>query len=946
MTKSMSALSVLRAALLGTSALVLFQPSEVAARVGVTSATDGDPLGKPPGANERVLRIGIDVQANEVVTTSANDRAHLVFLDGTSVTVGPNARLTIDKFVYDPATKTGELSLTAGQGVFRLVGGKISKSKPITITTPSSTIGIRGGITIFQVTSVQTVSTFVFGDRMTVTGQGQTQVATRPGTQVTTNSGTPPGVPTLVPQGALTNSIGQLEGQGQGGQTQGGGTADQGAQSFSSTNSGNPNTGNPPPPSPPPSSNPNDKAVSDSKDTPPPPTTTTTVSTRVIVSQGRYLKDKPHIQGTFNPNSLAAQRDPVNNQALQSNQTITDTTTTTNGASTTTSTIAVTAADGTTTLVLPWQLDSKLAFVGTTASGPADGIGVISKTGDFFLYVLTNRSDGKKFGVFGGVPTPNASFPTSGPGRHTFVNAGNNGNLPFAPDLIGADQALKNAATVSDLYSYFSQRLSYTTGTSTPEKAAISLQATISVTGVGANQKSYMGGFIGDYFKDYQTNSYFSSGAYVASYRGSGSDNRIGRVTSAISTADIGTGAAAGNAIYGPNADYMVFMTDALSTVMVGTTPTTTRTSQLALAQPYDNLTGQEYFTLNAAVKSTQPAGTNTRTDRAMKGFVGGLIESRDASANNVPGNFSTRVMANGAPDDVTINTSATNNRVSGTIVLRDFAATGGSGPVATFELGGVTGPRGATSAFIDDKIYGMRDQRDDVLRPSKVSLNGTDTAINSRTILVSAGTVPLEGAGQFWQQQGVTPCTCEFLSWGFWSGDVRYDSAISGFKAVGERDRMNLNTYVVGTMSTLAQLNAQTGTATYTGHMIGNVKWGANSYIAAGSASHAWNFGSMTGQWNSSFDGLTATGNTALVNGGPGFTAPLAVTAPTGSGTFTNGNSGLNGAFFSTGPLATGVNGAIGQAGNFTLNGTRAPVGGPAAPYQAGGTFALQRQP
>ena len=54
-----------------------------ASQVGVTSATDGDPLGKPPSENERVLRIGIDVQANEVVTTHDNDRAHLVFLDGT-----------------------------------------------------------------------------------------------------------------------------------------------------------------------------------------------------------------------------------------------------------------------------------------------------------------------------------------------------------------------------------------------------------------------------------------------------------------------------------------------------------------------------------------------------------------------------------------------------------------------------------------------------------------------------------------------------------------------------------------------------------------------------------------------------------------------------------------------------------------------------------------------
>jgi len=184
--------SLLRAALLGTTALVLCGPHPVFARVGVTSATNGDPLGKPPQEAERILRIGIDVQANEAITTGANDRAHLVFLDGTSLTVGPNAQLTIDKFVYDPNTKLGELAVSATQGVLRLVGGKISKTNPITITTPSSTIGIRGGICVLDIKPNNTTSTFLFGNNMTVSGNGGTQNVTRPGSQVTTNAGAPP----------------------------------------------------------------------------------------------------------------------------------------------------------------------------------------------------------------------------------------------------------------------------------------------------------------------------------------------------------------------------------------------------------------------------------------------------------------------------------------------------------------------------------------------------------------------------------------------------------------------------------------------------------------------------------------------------------------------------------------------------------------------------------
>jgi hypothetical protein len=223
-----------------------------ASRVGVTSATNGDPLGKPPTENERVLRIGIDVQANEVVTTHDNDRAHLVFLDGTSLTVGPNAHLTIDKFVYDPNTKTGDLAITATAGVFRLVGGKISKTVPITVTTPSSTLTIRGGIMMFEVQPTMTTATFLFGYEMTVTSLGQTRSVTTPGWHVTSVAGRFPSAPIPTPRGGLAGDLRRLESQGQGPDS---GAADRAARlsGFADRNSGQgpeargPIQGGPPP---------------------------------------------------------------------------------------------------------------------------------------------------------------------------------------------------------------------------------------------------------------------------------------------------------------------------------------------------------------------------------------------------------------------------------------------------------------------------------------------------------------------------------------------------------------------------------------------------------------------------------------------------------------------------------------------------------------------------
>ncbi|MDP2372756.1 FecR domain-containing protein [Reyranella sp.] len=234
-------LSVLCALLLGVAAFTLVGAASAIAKVGVTSATDGDPLGKPPTEAERVLRVGIDVQANELITTRADDRAHLMFLDGTALTIGPDASIVIDKFVYDPNTKTGDLAITATKGVFRLVGGRISKTNPITITTPSSTIGIRGGVGILNVNSRETISFFIFGFSMTIGANGRIETVTRPGSEVTTLFGSGPGRPRMITAGVMNGILGQLQGSGKGGSPGGGsGNADQSAQNsgFSNSNSG------------------------------------------------------------------------------------------------------------------------------------------------------------------------------------------------------------------------------------------------------------------------------------------------------------------------------------------------------------------------------------------------------------------------------------------------------------------------------------------------------------------------------------------------------------------------------------------------------------------------------------------------------------------------------------------------------------------------------------
>lgn len=208
----------------------------IAQRIGITSAVTGDPTGRPPDEIERILHVGIDVTAGEVVTTGATDRAHLLFLDGTALTISNQAQVTLDRFVYDSDQKLGDLAITATKGVFRLVGGRISKKTPLVVVTPSATLTIRGGIAMFSVEPTKTTATFMFGYEMTMTGQGRTQSVTAPGFQVSTLLGQAPGPAMRPAPGSLAVNMSRLEAVGGGP----GGGADKAATAtgFADSNSG------------------------------------------------------------------------------------------------------------------------------------------------------------------------------------------------------------------------------------------------------------------------------------------------------------------------------------------------------------------------------------------------------------------------------------------------------------------------------------------------------------------------------------------------------------------------------------------------------------------------------------------------------------------------------------------------------------------------------------
>lgn len=83
-------------------------------------------------------------------TTGAASQLQILLMDRTTFTVGANARVTIDRFVYDPARNSRQVGVSVAHGAFRFMSGRAlgRPSGQASVRTPVATIGVRG--TIFE----------------------------------------------------------------------------------------------------------------------------------------------------------------------------------------------------------------------------------------------------------------------------------------------------------------------------------------------------------------------------------------------------------------------------------------------------------------------------------------------------------------------------------------------------------------------------------------------------------------------------------------------------------------------------------------------------------------------------------------------------------------------------------------------------------------------------
>src|SRR5215207_8719644 len=107
---------------LGLAAMAL-ACGAAAQEIGAAGAVNPATAGTPPGRPTRVIELGARVIHKERIQTTSGGSVQLIFLDKTTLNVGPNSDLVIDEFIYDPSRGAGQMAVSMTKGVLRFVGG-------------------------------------------------------------------------------------------------------------------------------------------------------------------------------------------------------------------------------------------------------------------------------------------------------------------------------------------------------------------------------------------------------------------------------------------------------------------------------------------------------------------------------------------------------------------------------------------------------------------------------------------------------------------------------------------------------------------------------------------------------------------------------------------------------------------------------------------------------
>lgn len=893
-------------------------------KVGVSSAVNPQASSTPPGRPTRQLVLGQDLVFNERISTGEGGQTQVLFLDQSSMSVGPNSDLVIDQFVYDPKRGGGKLAMSATKGVLRYIGGKLSKQdQAVTLRTSTATLAVRGGAFILNIqANGQTDVIFIFGDGLTISSlNGLVETIRRAGFAVTISSNGNLSPPAPVSPTLLAQLTALLDGRtgGTGGAPVVPTETTVLSSGIDQTISGNVTQSI-------------QQASAAETQTNPTPTdgtqngTNTSTSTSTSSSTGQTtgtafdcLADCPNgsnpagnISNQTTPTAISyagrakITADPSRgyfDQSAANNAQYPSATSSSGTLQNGVFSATIANLGDVNFQLLP---GSNSVQANSSAFGTLTGTTFLSNDGSYFYASLTpNGQPNQRVLLYGGIPVSSSFYQPTGSTRiFAFTVRQDNAlqsNMPFVRPEAGGNLA---NASVSPLY--VAAPATTPIGNADTHSAARALQVSLGISGQGVDQRSAIAVTTGTFNTQQSSGQPVLTGEMRGSSLMSSTGSPVALRSSVSSTLD-------GNntSLYGSNQINGFVLDQAAYTGTPGSgivgTPVQSTAQEAALGGG-----ATTYGFAQPATPTTVPnaVANGTRTTQALNGYFGGLM---------YPNSQTNPYIVTGS---TVISTDQATNRVQATLKGTAQSPSGNINSLQ-MEYGGLTGDAGGRQAFIDDNNFAALETQD-AQRPQQV--NGQPITYNGdrnqagQLYLVSSG-----AAGTPLAVPAPGYCDCQYLKWGYWGGDLRTGSDANPASV----QRAHINTWVAGSVPTsltdMTNLMNQLPTSAaakgdYSGHAIGSVYNNGISSVATGGFNGSYNFATQTGTVNVTDFG--AAGNNFSTTGqlqlaGPnknmyGFTATG--TGPQGvpfQGT-------VNGAFYGPNAAETG--------GNFTFQSIGAP--------------------
>jgi hypothetical protein len=132
---------------LAVAAIVVLAPSASAdpSAIGKAKIVNGK-VTIIRGATKLVVKVADAIDEHDVFETGPDGSIGITFTDNTSFSIGPNSRVAIDTYFFDPKNLKGNLLAQLKKGTMMVRSGELTRQQPgsVQIKTPRTVLGVRG----------------------------------------------------------------------------------------------------------------------------------------------------------------------------------------------------------------------------------------------------------------------------------------------------------------------------------------------------------------------------------------------------------------------------------------------------------------------------------------------------------------------------------------------------------------------------------------------------------------------------------------------------------------------------------------------------------------------------------------------------------------------------------------------------------------------------------